>query len=102
VQEIWTEGNVDDMNGNENENHSSVSKAQTLEEIGDFWDEHSLADFWDRTHEVGFEVRARRQRRVTPEPDAYQRIQEQASARGIAADTLVKIWLVERLRQAAG
>ena len=28
----------------------------TLEEIGEFWDTHSLADYWDETHEVAFEV----------------------------------------------
>jgi len=31
---------------------TSISKARTLEEIGDFWDTHSLADYWDDTHEV--------------------------------------------------
>ena len=28
----------------------------TPEEIGDFWDTHSLADYWDKTHEVEFQV----------------------------------------------
>ena len=28
----------------------------TPEEIGEFWDTHSLADYWDETHEVEFEV----------------------------------------------
>ena len=81
---------------------TSISKAQSLEEIGDFWDEHSLADFWDQTHEVEFEVRAERRRRVTLEPDVYQRVGEQARARGIALETLVNVWLVERLQQATG
>jgi len=35
-----------------------------VEEIGDFWDNHSLADYWDQTHEVEFEVRAQHRRRV--------------------------------------
>ena len=26
------------------------------EEIGEFWDTHSLADYWDETHEVEFQV----------------------------------------------
>ena len=38
---------------------------KTLEEIADFWDTHSLADYWDQTHEVSFEVRAQRRRRIT-------------------------------------
>ncbi len=28
----------------------------TPEEIGEFWDTHSLADYWDETHQVEFEV----------------------------------------------
>jgi hypothetical protein len=44
------------------ENLTSISKAQTIEEIGAFWDEHSLADYWDQTREVEFEVRAQRRR----------------------------------------
>lgn len=53
---------------------TSISKARTLEEIAEFWDTHSLADYWDQTHEVEFEVRAKRRRRVTLDPDIYARI----------------------------
>ena len=28
----------------------------TPEEIGEFWDTHSLADYWDETNEVDFQV----------------------------------------------
>lgn len=35
---------------------TSISQAQTLEEIGAFWDTHSLDDYWDQTHEVAFEM----------------------------------------------
>ncbi|MGD9048298.1 MAG: CopG family antitoxin [Anaerolineae bacterium] len=90
------------MSESKNQSLTSISKAETLEEIGDFWDEHSLADFWDQTHEVEFKVRAKRRRRVTLEPEVYERIEEQARARGIAPETLVNVWLVERLQQATG
>jgi len=36
---------------------TSISKARTLEEIADFWDTHSLADYWDQIYEVEFKVR---------------------------------------------
>lgn len=80
---------------------TGISKAQTLEEIADFWATHSLADFWDETHEVELEVRAKRRRRVTLEPDVYSRIEEEARVRGIAPETLVNVWLVERLGETA-
>jgi hypothetical protein len=31
---------------------STVSKAKSYKEIGDFWDAHDLSDFWDQTKKV--------------------------------------------------
>lgn len=77
---------------------TSISKARTLEEIGDFWDTHSLADYWDQTHEVAFEIRARRRRRVTVDPEVYAQVETQARVRGVSPETLVNLWLAERLQ----
>lgn len=84
---------------NEETQVTSISQARTLEEIGEFWDTHSLADYWDQTHEVEFEVRAQRRRRVTLDPDVYARIADQAHARGLLPETLVNLWLAERLQE---
>ncbi|MBI3302425.1 MAG: hypothetical protein HYZ72_10180 [Deltaproteobacteria bacterium] len=78
---------------------TSISKARTLDEISDFWDTHSLADYWDQTQEVEFEVRAQRRRRVTLDPEVYARVEAQARARGISPETLVNLWLAERLQE---
>lgn len=59
------------MNENDNSQVTPISKAQTPEQIGEFWDSHSLADYWDETHEVEFEVRANRRRRVTLDSEVY-------------------------------
>ena len=43
----------------------------TPEEIGEFWDTHSLADYWDETHEVEFQVNLKsRQDRSPDETEA--------------------------------
>ena len=76
---------------------TSISKARSLEEIADFWDTHSLADYWDQTYEVEFEVRAKRRRRVTLDPEVYAQLEVQARARGLLPETLVNLWLAERL-----
>ena len=47
------------MNEPDDTPRTSISKARSLEEIADFWDTHSLADYWDQTHEVTFEVRCK-------------------------------------------
>lgn len=84
----------------ENEELTSISKASTLEEIAEFWDTHSLADYWDETHEATFEVRAERRRRITLDPEVYTQVQNVARKRGVLPETLVNIWLVERLQSA--
>ena len=89
------------MSENRDGNLTSISRVQTLEEIGDFWDSHSLADHWDETQEAEFEVRVKRRRRVTLEPEVYNEIEEQARVRGVAPETLVNVWLLDRLRETA-
>lgn len=93
---------IDDfmMSENNNPKVTSISKASTLEEIAEFWDTHSLDDYWDQTREVEFEVRAKRRRRVTLDPDIYTRVETQAKTRGVLPETLVNLWLAERLHAA--
>ena len=87
------------MNESEERRLTSISKAETLDEIAEFWDTHSLADYWDQTREVEFEVRAKRRRRVVLDPEVYERVEAQARMRGIQPETLVNLWLMERLQQ---
>jgi len=87
------------MGCNEEPRVTSISKAQTLDEIAEFWDTHRLADYWDQTQEVAFEVRAKRRRRITLDPEVYARLESQARARGILTETLVNLWLAERLQE---
>ena len=75
----------------------SVSQSRTLEEIGEFWDTHSLDDYWGKTHEVEFEMTAQRRRRVIVEPQIYKELETEARLRGIVPETLVNLWLAEKL-----
>ncbi len=87
------------MSENNDTQTTSISKAQTIEEIADFWDNNSLADYWDKTEEVEFEVRAKRRHRVTLAPEIYEKLMNQARQQGILPETLVNIWLTERLEK---
>jgi hypothetical protein len=87
------------MNEPKDTQPTSISKARSLEEIADFWDTHSLADYWDQTHEATFEVRAQRRRRITLDPDVYAQVEAQAHTRGLSPETLVNLWLQERLQE---
>ena len=86
------------MKENKDEQFTNISQAKTLEEIADFWDTHSLADHWDETHEVAFEVRMQRKRRVTLTPEIYEKIERHAREQGVLPETLVNLWLAEHLQ----
>jgi transposase-like protein len=86
------------MSENDVQQLTSISKASTYEEIGEFWDTHSLADYWDQTYEVEFEVRIPRRHRVSIDAEAFDRITEVARHRGITSETLINLWIAERLR----
>lgn len=85
------------MSKNSDIQTSSISKAGTPEEIADFWDSHSLADHWDQTHEVEFELRAQRRCRISLDPEIYQRLEDLARTQGVTPETLINQWLSEHL-----
>ncbi|MDI6792608.1 MAG: CopG family antitoxin [bacterium] len=80
---------------------SSISHSRTLEEMAEFWDTHSLADYDDQTYEVQmtFDPSARRTA-VNIEPELMIDILRIAHERKISTQTLVNVWLrqhVDRL-----
>lgn len=86
------------MSERKRKSQTSLSRVSTLEAIGEFWDTQSLDDYWEQTHAVEFEVRAHRRRRITLDPEVYAQLEQQAHARGILPETLVNLWLKERLQ----
>ena len=77
---------------------SSISQASSLEEIAEFWDSNSLADYWDETEEVEFEVRALPRRRIVVAPELFEKLALQARLQGLSPETLANLWLAERLQ----
>ena len=86
------------MSENKDTQTTSISQAQTAEEIGEFWDAHSLDDYWDETREADFEVRAKQRKRVSVEPQIYKQLEAEARVRGVVPETLVNLWLAEKLQ----
>ena len=73
----------------------------TLEAFQDFWDTHGLADYEEHLREIEFDIDIQRHRLlVALEPELAQQVAEQAYTRGISAETLVNLWLKERLSKA--
>jgi hypothetical protein len=81
-------------------NLSSISKAASYEEMGEFWDTHDLSDFWDQTRPAHFEVDIQAERfyyAVDKTLSGY--VQMLARKRGISPDTLVNLWIQEKVRE---
>lgn len=89
------------MNENSAVKQTSISQANTIEEIAAYWDSHSLADHWNETHEVSFTVRARRRHRIVIDPDIFSMIESRSRERGVQPETLINLWLNERLLEKA-
>ncbi len=77
-----------------------ISKARTYQEIGAFWDEHDATEFGEQT-EVKFDVNIKSQRRYYP-LDGYLslKIRQIAEERGISEETLLNLWVQEKIGQA--
>ena len=74
----------------------------TIEEASEFWDTHDIADYWDLTEEVEFDVKLQRRRYlVALDPELAERLALEAHQRGLTTETLVNLWLSEKLRQPA-
>lgn len=78
---------------------SSISRARSYKEIGKFWDTHNLAEYWDKTEPTEFEVDI--QSEVTyyaVDKELAAKIQALAKRRGVSADTLLNMWVQEKLK----
>ena len=76
---------------------TGVSKSRTLRELADFWDTHDTADY--PLNQVTFDVSvSARQHFVAVDPDILAEIRARAHARGLSAESLINLWLQERLK----
>jgi len=80
------------------ENKSSLSGSKSYQELSEYWDTHSLADHWEQTSPVEFELDVKSSALYFP-VDRFlaERLREVASAHGVSAETLVNLWLQERV-----
>jgi hypothetical protein len=73
---------------------SSISKADTIEKMGEFWDTHDFTDFDNPdAPDVEFQVRCA----IPIELDLLKLLEKQARLRGVKVETLVNLWLQEKL-----
>jgi hypothetical protein len=78
-----------------------ISKATTYKEIAEFWDTHSLADYWDRTKPADFQVNLQSEVVYYPLVRGLAlQIRKMARQQGVRPETLLNIWVQEKLEKA--
>ena len=75
---------------------SSISKAKSYQEIGNFWDKHDLGDYWHKTKPASFELDASSEiTYYALDRKLSDWIRDIARKRGVSADTLLNLWVQE-------
>lgn len=76
-------------------NRSSISQAETLDEMGEFWGTHDFTEFDSDLPDVEFTFG----NSIAIEPDLLSAVERQARLRGVSTETLVNLWLQEKLTE---
>lgn len=75
---------------------SSVSGADSLEKMGEFWDRQDFTDLDTDAPDVEFTIRSA----VPVESSLLTQVERQASRHGVSVETLVNLWLQQKLSEA--
>ena len=85
---------------------AKIPEFASEQEESDFWDTHSLMDYWDETTPVEIEFRDVRPRKtlisLRLDEETIARLKAIAHSRGIGYQTLIRMWLLERLAAEPG
>jgi predicted DNA binding CopG/RHH family protein len=78
-----------------------IPEFATLEEEARFWDTHSTADYENEFHPVRTRFAKRLSTGVTIrlDPETLQQLRTLAQERGIGPTTLIRMWVLERLKE---
>lgn len=80
-----------------------IKPFKTLEEEADFWDTHSVLDEINEGTLVGFH-QAKKTNTITLriDPKTLQKLRESAFYKGVGPTTLVRMWIMEKLKSVPG
>ena len=76
---------------------SSQSRADSDEKMGEFWDTHDFTDFDTDTPDAEFEVTCA----VPIDIELFNAIEKEAHKHGVRVETLVNLWLQQKLAEQA-
>ncbi|MBI1748867.1 MAG: hypothetical protein HYR55_20115 [Acidobacteria bacterium] len=69
----------------------------SYDELAEFWDTHSTADYEEHFKEVACEIELKRRTFEVPiDGEVFTKIQRIAESRGLSTETLINLWLHEK------
>ena len=77
-----------------------LPQIDSIEELARFWDTHDLTEFAEELEEVTEPVFERKPETMIPlhlHPQEVEAVKRAAQARGIAEETLLREWVLEKL-----
>jgi len=74
---------------------SSISKEDSIERMGEFWDRHDFTDFDTDAPDVDFDISCA----VPIDLELFSSIEKQAQLRGVKIETLINLWLQQKLSE---
>lgn len=82
---------------------SRIPEFSSLEEEAEFWDTHDTTEFEDEFHpvQVRFAKNLSEGFKVRFDPETATKLREIASEQGVGPTTLIRMWILEHLRQAS-
>jgi hypothetical protein len=85
-------------------NPGRIPEFASIEEEAAFWDTHSTADYEEEFTPVRIRFAKRLSTGVTIrlDPDTLERLRTLAHQQGIGPTTLIRMWVLERLKQQEG
>ena len=80
-----------------------IPNTQSIEELAEFWDTHSLTDFEDQLEEVIEPVFERETEPLTIRllPEEVEAVKEMAKSQGTSQTLLVRNWVLEKIQETA-
>jgi predicted DNA binding CopG/RHH family protein len=82
---------------------SRISEFSSVEKEAEFWDTHDVTDFWDEMTpvKVRFAKNLSQGMTIRLDLDTTIKLKSEAAKKGIGATTLVRMWVLERLKEQA-
>ncbi len=81
-------------------NRSSISKAASYQDMGQYWDQKDLDEIWDQTEPAEFSVSLQSEVNYFPIDSALSdKIRDLAKRHGVSPQTLLNLWVQERLQE---